>query len=342
MITIDGSQGEGGGQILRTSLALSMITQQPFAIANIRAGRRKPGLMRQHLTCVTAAAAISGASVTGAEIGSTAITFAPGPIKGGDYEFAIGSAGATTLVFQTVLPALLHADTKSRVVLTGGTHNPSAPTFDYLERVFLPQLARMGAAVETKLHRCGFYPAGGGKWHALIQPAPKLGPLVIEVAGELLTRRVIPIVSNLPFDIAEREGKTATHLLGWSWDTIEAATAKGVVKGGGHGNVLVVEFGYAHVTEQFTAFGERGTPAEQVAANAVAEVRAYLRAGAPVGPHLADQLLLPMALAGGGSFVGGQPTGHTRTNIAVIERFLPVRFALEALDDRRWRVSVGG
>jgi RNA 3'-terminal phosphate cyclase (ATP) len=338
MITIDGSQGEGGGQILRTSLTLSMITGTPFRIEKIRAGRRKPGLLRQHLTCVTAATAISGATTTGAELGSTALTFTPGPIKGGTYDFAIGSAGATTLVFQTILPALLRATEPSRVTLSGGTHNPFAPTFDYLQRAFLPLLAKMGAEVETKLHKPGFYPAGGGKWHAVIQPCAKLQPLALEDAGDLITRRIIADVSNLPYDVAERECALAAHLLGWSADTAQART----VRADGNGNVLTIELGYANVTELFVGFGERNVSAEQVATQTVGSLRDYQMTHAPVGPHLCDQLLLPLALAGSGSFVTGAPTEHTRTNIVVIGQFLNVRFSLADLTARRWRIAVVG
>jgi RNA 3'-terminal phosphate cyclase (ATP) len=336
MITIDGSQGEGGGQILRTSLTLSMLTGTPFRIEKIRAGRRKPGLLRQHLTCVTAATAISGATTAGAELGSTGLTFTPGPIKGGTYEFAIGSAGATTLVFQTVLPALLRASESSRVTLSGGTHNPFAPTFDYIERAFLPLLARMGARVDVKLHKPGFYPAGGGKWHAVIQPCAKLQPLQLDDAGDLITRRIIADVSSLPYDVAERECALSAHLLGWSADTLQPRT----VRADGTGNVLTIELGYADVTELFVGFGERNVSAEQVAIQTVKAVRDYQMSHAPVGPHLCDQLLLPMALARGGSFVTGAPTEHTRTNIAVIGQFLDIRFSLTDLGGDRWRIGV--
>ena len=336
MLTIDGSQGEGGGQILRTALALAMITGTAVRIEKVRAKRKKPGLLRQHLTCVKAAVAISGAKVVGAELGSGAIGFEPGAIRGGEYNFAIGSAGSTSLVFQTVLPALLRADAPSRVTLSGGTHNPSAPTFDYLERAFLPLLARMGAEVEIKLHKPGFYPAGGGKWHAVIAPAARLVPLILHDAGALTLQRVRADVANLPFDVAEREARTAARRLSWPAATAEPRT----VKADGHGNVLAIELGHDHVTELFTGFGEQGTPAEAVAARTVDAVRAYLAANVPVGPHLADQLLLPMALAGGGSFTTMAPTGHTRTNIAVIEKFLPVEITLEDVGEKRWRVTV--
>lgn len=336
MLTIDGSFGEGGGQILRTALSLSMITGDPFRIEHIRAKRKKPGLLRQHLTCVRAAERISNARVAGAEIGSTAITFAPQAIQAGEYDFAIGSAGSTTLVFQTVLPALLRADARSRVTLSGGTHNPSAPTFDYIERAFLPQLYRMGASVEVKLHRPGFYPAGGGRWHALIQPAGQLAPLSIEDSGPVNARRILAEVANLPFDIAQREVSAAARLMSWP----EGAAVARECNADGFGNVLAIEIAAANVTEIFTSFGSRDKSAEHVAEQAVRETREYLTARAPVGPHLADQLLLPMALAGRGAFVTTAPSLHTRTNIDVIEKFLPVAYHIEQIDTDRWRIAL--
>ncbi len=336
MITIDGSAGEGGGQILRTALSLSAITGTPFALEKIRARRRRPGLQRQHLTCVTAAAKIAQAKLRGAELGSSALTFEPGEIRGGAYDFAIGTAGSTILVFQTVLPILLRADTPSSIKLSGGTHNPMAPTFDYLERAFLPQLKRMGADVDVSLHRAGFYPAGGGSWLAGIRPATTLLPLKIENAGEVRMRRVIADVANLPFEIAQREARKSTAMLSWPEDAAIPRT----IKADGPGNVLSIEIACENVTEIFTGFGERGTSAEAILALTVKEARAYLDAKAPVGPHLADQLLLPLALAGSGSFVTMQPTEHTSTNIAVIEKFLPVEFTLGDLGGGCWHVCV--
>ena len=336
MLTIDGGQGEGGGQILRTALSLSMITGHPFTIENVRAGRRKPGLLRQHLTCVKAAEKISRAMVKGAHLGSGSLTFEPGKIRGGEYAFAIGSAGSTSLVFQTVLPALLQADAPSHITLSGGTHNSSSPPFDYLERAFLPLLARMGAVVSIELTKHGFYPAGGGQWQAHVTPGATLHPLTLEAAGELKLRRVIALVANIPYEVAEREIREAEKLLSWPAETGEART----VKSDGPGNVVMIEIASEHVTEIFTGFGERGMSAETVAGHAVAEARKYLAANVPVGPHLADQLLLPLALAGAGSFVTSAPTEHTATNIAVIEKFLDLEFRQDDLGDRRCRISV--
>lgn len=335
MLTIDGSDGEGGGQILRTSLSLAMVTGMPFRIDRIRAGRKKPGLLRQHLTCVRAAEQISNARVTGAELGSKSLVFEPQEIRGGVFELAIGSAGSTTLVFQTVWPALIRAAEKSRVVLSGGTHNPSAPTFDYLAEVYLPLLRRMGLSIEAKLMRPGFYPAGGGRWQATVHPAGELMALFVEERGEIEDRQVRADVAGLPFDVATREIATATRLLSWP----ETAGTARTVDADGHGNVVSVTCRSAHVADMFVGFGTRDRSAETVAEGVVDEVRSYLIAGVPVGPHLADQLLVPMALCGAGAFVTQRPTAHTLSNIAVIEKFLPVEFTVEDLDADRFRIS---
>lgn len=336
MLTIDGSRGEGGGQVLRTALTLSMITGEPFAIENIRAGRSKPGLLRQHLTCVEAAAEISTAKVTGAHLGSRALTFAPHHIKGGAYKFAVGSAGSTTLVFQTILLALLAAKEPSSIELTGGTHNPSAPTFDCLERVMLPLLARMGARVALKLDRHGFYPAGGGRWRAEIAPCAALQPIAIPECVAPTDWRTVATVANLPFDVAEREAATVVTMLNGTREQMTCRT----VDADGPGNFVEVELVSQNITEIFTGFGKREVSAELVATNLAHEVRAYLAACVPVGPHLADQLLLPMALAGSGSFLTQRPTEHTRTNIEVIEKFLPVSFEVEEEGKDRCRITI--
>ena len=335
MLILDGGYGEGGGQIVRTALALSMITGTPFRIDNVRAKRKTPGLLRQHLTCVRAAEAITQAKVTGAELGAAAFMFEPGPIRAGQYEFAIGSAGSTSLVFQTIFPALLSADAPSRVMLSGGTHNKSAPTFDYLNHAFLPLVRRMGASAAITLRKAGFYPAGGGSWHADIAPAAALTPLILEHAGAVTRRQIVADVANIGIDIAKREAKLAAELMSWPDDTMQWRT----IKSDGHGNVIALHIEHEYIHEIVTAFGARNISAEAVAARAVDEARAYLAAGVPVGPHLADQLLLPMALAGGGSFVTSQPTDHTRTNAAVIEKFLDVEFTIVETAQNRWRIA---
>jgi RNA 3'-terminal phosphate cyclase (ATP) len=321
---VDGSEGEGGGQILRTSLALSMITGTPVRIDKIRARRAKPGLMRQHLTSVLAAARVSNAHVQGAEVGSREITFAPSDIEAGDYHFAVGTAGSTTLILQTVLPALLLASGPSRLTLEGGTHNPMAPPFEFLDRAFLPLIRRMGPRVEITLERAGFYPAGGGRFEAVIHPA-KLVPLDLLERGEIRSRRGTVLLANLPGHIAERELRHLAQQTSWPESALESRR----LDSAGPGNAVLLELESDAVTEVFTSVGEIGLAAEKVADRAVQEMRTYLAAGVPVGEHLADQLLLPLALAGGGSFRTVPLSLHAKTQIDLIPRFLDVRIEVE-------------
>jgi RNA 3'-terminal phosphate cyclase (ATP) len=336
MITIDGSRGEGGGQVLRTSLGLSLATGRPFRIEGIRAGRQKPGLLRQHLTAVRAAEEIGRAEVTGAELGSRELTFRPGEVRPGAYEFAIGTAGSATLVLQAILPALLTASAPSEITISGGTHNTAAPPFDFLARAFAPLVSRMGPRLELELVRPGFFPAGGGEVRARVVPAARLEPIEVEERGKTVSRLARAIVSNLPFSIAEREATVLQRRLGWLPEEIAAES----VKAHGPGNVVMVEIASEHVADLFTSFGERGLPAETVAERAAKAARRYLERGAPVGEHLADQLLVPLALAGGGSFVTCELSSHATTNMEVISRFLDVTFEVEPAGDRIVRVLV--
>ncbi|HEY3835410.1 MAG TPA: RNA 3'-terminal phosphate cyclase [Bryobacteraceae bacterium] len=336
MIRIDGSFGEGGGQILRTSLSLSLVTGKPFRIDNIRAGRERPGLLRQHLTAVLAATEVCGADVEGATLGSTSLTFTPGEVRPFEYRFSVGTAGSGTLVFQTVLPALMTAALPSRIWIEGGTHNTAAPPFDFLDRAFLPLIQRMGPKVRLQFERYGFYPAGGGRFCAEIEPCGKLAPLQLGERGEITTRRIVAVVANLPGHIAVREIETVADMLNWGKD---AGKIEQTRNSPGPGNVVMVEVGSAEVTEIFTAFGQMGVAAEKVASTAAREARDYLASRAAAGEHLTDQLLLPLALAGQGSFTARKINMHARTNMAVISQFLPVQFEVRQ-DDNFCRVMV--
>jgi RNA 3'-terminal phosphate cyclase (ATP) len=336
MITIDGSQGEGGGQILRSSLALSAITGQKFRIENIRAGRPKPGLMRQHLICVQAAQAICGAEVEGGELGSTSLTFDPGKIKAGDYSFAIGTAGSVGLVFQTVLMPLALADAPSTLRLTGGTHNMQAPPFEFLDQVFLPQVRRMGFDADVSLVRHGFHPAGGGEMTARIGPATGVHKLVLEKRGAEVYRSAHAVLSNLAEGIATRELREVCAEPGWAQDHCELRN----VEASGPGNVLLLSVAFEHVSEIVAGFGERAVSAEQVARRTLVNLRGYLAESVPVGRSLADQLLLPMAVGAGGYFLTGEPTAHTRSNADVIERFLDRSIAIKEIGGGVWRIAV--
>ena len=339
MITIDGSFGEGGGQILRTSLALSLVTGKPFVIDRIRAGRKNPGLLRQHLTAVNAAVEISSAEASGAVMGSKELTFAPRAVAHGNYTFAVGTAGSATLVLQTVLPALLIAGGSSNLVLEGGTHNPFAPPFDFLARAFLPLVKRMGPDVEATLERPGFYPAGGGKFSVKIVPALDLKRLDLTARGELRARRGKAVVANLPRAVAQRELSVIGTKMSWPGEWL---TAEVVDNSRGPGNVVMLEIECENVTEVFTGFGERGVRAEAVAEQPVQQARRYLASEAAVGEYLADQLIVPMAIALGGSFTSGPLSRHATTNIEVVKKFLDVEINVTALDKRLVRVDVGG
>ena len=326
MIEIDGSEGEGGGQILRSSLSLAICTQQPFRIGNIRANREKPGLMRQHLTAVKAAAEICDGELSGAELGSRALTFRPGKLRAGDFSFAIGTAGSCTLVFQTVLPALLTAGGASRLRITGGTHNRASPPFDFLARSFLPLLGRMGADVELTLVSYGFFPRGGGEIRASIRPAGALQPLHLPLRGARLAAVAEAYVAAVPVHVAQRELQVIGRALNF---TPEQLLLRGLPNDVGPGNAVTITLEHEHVTEVFTGFGEKGLRAESVAEQAVNEAKQYLASRAPVGTHLADQLLLPMALGAGGSFVATAATPHLRSNAAIIQRFTARRLSIE-------------
>jgi RNA 3'-terminal phosphate cyclase (ATP) len=336
-IDIDGAQGEGGGQILRTSLALSLVTGRPFRIERIRASRPKPGLLRQHLTAVNAACAISGAHVTGAELGSSVLEFTPSRVRGGDYRLAVGTAGSATLVLQAVLPALLVADAPTRLTLEGGTHNPFAPPFDFLAKSFAPLIRRMGATIDLTLEAHGFYPAGGGRFIAAIEPCRALTPLLLLERGEVSVR-ARGLVASLPNKIAKREVSVVRNRLGL--ERIHCVI-ESIDTSVGPGNVVFVEIASAHVTEVITGFGIKGVSSEEVASRACDDAAAYLSAGVPVGTHLADQLLIPMALAGGGVFRTLAPSGHTTTNADVIGRFLDVPIRIEHEAGPVYRVAVG-
>jgi RNA 3'-terminal phosphate cyclase (ATP) len=338
MITIDGSIGEGGGQVLRTALALSITTGRAFRLENIRSKRSKPGLLRQHLTAVQAATAVGDAQVDGDALGSTALTFAPRAIRPGDYRFAVGTAGSATLVMQTVLPPLLVAAGESTLVLEGGTHNPWAPPFDFLQRTFVPVVNRLGPHVETTLKRPGFYPAGGGAFTVRVRPARALGALELMHRGDVVARRVTAMVANLPRHIAEREVRVAVNGLNWHRDCGSVVNVDGAA---GPGNLVLIELQSEHATEIATGFGEVGVAAEAVADQAVKEMRRYLAAGVPVGIHLADQLLTVLASSEGGVFRTVALSRHALTNIEVIRHFVDVRIAVVEEARDVVRVEVG-
>jgi RNA 3'-terminal phosphate cyclase (ATP) len=324
-IQIDGTQG--GGQMLRSALTLAMVTGQPFRMTNIRGQRSKPGLMRQHLTCVKAACEVSGGIADGAEIGSTELVFRAGKLRGSSYHFAIGTAGSTTLLLQTLLPALLFADTPSTLRLEGGTHNPMAPPFEFINRVYLPALRRMGVVADVALIESGFAPAGGGVIECNIQPCKQLSNITLHDRGELKSLSLQCVIRNLNQNIAERMIKAALKQ-----QTCDDAKIDLREPGPGRGVCCLYEAIFENSEELASACGEMHLTSEKIGLRVGKSVKHFLSSGAAVGRHLADQLLLPIALAGGGSFTTMIPDDHVTTNLEVIEKFLPVKSSIEDLD----------
>jgi RNA 3'-terminal phosphate cyclase (ATP) len=317
---------------------LSAVSGKAIRIERIRAGREKPGLMRQHLTAMKAAAEICDAEMIGAELQSQTLQFQPGPVRPGSYEFRVGTAGSATLVLQTVLPALIQAEASSEIVIEGGTHNQWAPPFDYLQRVFLPLLNRMGPAVEASLERYGFFPAGGGRIHVTIQPAKMLTGFNLLERGAAVSKFAGILISNLPLNIAEREAERLARRLNLQPNEIliNPVTAHGP------GNLVFAELAYENVTELATGFGRVGTSAEHVAEETVQQIREYLKSPAPVGEYLADQILLPLAMSAaqpytvrtkrGGSFRTHKLSRHTTTHIDLLRTLLPVKIEVMELE----------
>jgi len=335
LIEIDGSYGEGGGQVLRTALALSAITGQPVRIEHIRAGRRKPGLAPQHLTGVLALAEVCNAEVSGAAIGSTQLLFQPrSQPRPGAYVFDVavaagrGSAGSVTLLLQTLLLPLALVEGESRLTLKGGTHVPWSPPFDYLARAYLPTIARMGVRAECRLDAWGFYPAGGGQVTVDIHGGGKeLAPLSLLERGNLKRIRGAAVACNLPADIAQRMANRARNVLADAGLQADVTPARERGAGPGAGVFLVAE--YEHSLAGFSALGAKGKPSEQVADEACRDLLAHHAARAPVDEHLADQLLLPMALAAGRSeFRAARVTQHLLTNAHIIQQFIPARIEI--------------
>lgn len=338
MIEIDGSEGEGGGQVVRNSCALSLVTGAPFRISNIRGRRSKPGLMRQHVTAIEAACVIAGSECSGLMVGSSELTFRPGEVVPGEYHFAVGTAGSTSLVLQTVLMPLLLAGGPSRLVLEGGTHNMMAPPFDFIERCFLPVINRMGPTVSARIVRHGFYPRGGGRIEVDIAPAP-LRPIDCIDRGQPLGVEGQAVFTGLPFEIAERMlARARRDLPTWPDDGF---AVRQLPADEGPGVILMLEARYANVTELVSGFGQLGVPAERLAKTSAARMNGYIEASAFAGPYLADQLVLPFVLAGGGKFTTVKPSQHTLTAIEIAKRFTGKRVDLVRQPDGEHLFAVG-
>jgi RNA 3'-terminal phosphate cyclase (ATP) len=341
-LALDGSHGEGGGQVLRTALALAVALARPVRLERIRARRRNPGLRPQHQTVVRALAGVSDAVVEGDEIGSTAVSFAPRGLRGGEYRFDVGaergSAGSVSLLFQALLLPLCVARAPSRLTLIGGTHVPWSPSVHYLNRVFLPALRRAGVDASVELRRWGWYPAGEGEIGATVAPSPAITGLA-RLAAPPSPIEGLSAVSRLPRSIAERQHRQALERLeraglGAAIAIEEDVTARGP------GTVLFLAVpGRAG----FAALGRRGLPAERVADEAADQLLAWIQSGAEVDDHLADQIVPFLALASGPSaFTCPTLSAHLRTVAWVIQQFLPVRIDLREGTPSRVEIAPGG
>ena len=339
MIELDGSFGEGGGQLVRTAVALAAIAGVPLRLVNVRAKRDQPGLAPQHLAAVRAVASLCTAECSGLELRSREFTFTPGALRGGEFRFDVGTAGSVPLVLQAVLPVLACAPAHSRVTVVGGTDVRAAPPLDYLRHVLLALLARMGIAVQCAVHRRGYFPRGGGEVEIAVAPA-RPRALALAGAGGAAAVEGLAHVANLPAHIAERMRAAALERLGALPARIEAAVLAGD-DAIGQGGAIVL---WAHTDGAVLGSGraaERGVRAETLGVEAGAELAADLAAGAALDRHAADQLLIYLALAGGGHFTTRAISSHVRTAMWLIEQFVPVRFEVSEGDGLA-RVAVHG
>lgn len=340
ILIIDGFQGEGGGQILRTSLTLAAILGRPIQIKRIRAGRARPGLAAQHLTCVQALAEITKASVSGAEIGSMELEFIPPRLaRGGKCNFNValaragGSAGSCGLIFQSVLLPLAFAKNKSEVTLLGGTHVPWSPTFDFLSQTFLPALGACGLQTSLDLRRPGFYPQGGGRMKAQITPLQKIQALKLQKPGTLQEIKSLITISDLSFSIAARIESQVSKLL--KPLKVEIVFARMEAKAHSPGVALFLQARYERGFTGFSAIGEKGKSSEQVAAEAVEALLLHHKSQATIDVRLADQLLLPLAFASGTSvFTTARMSSHLQTNAFVIEQFGLGKIKIQEEEDK--------
>jgi len=337
LLHIDGRHGEGGGQILRGALALSLATGRGFRIDHIRARRARPGLLRQHLTAVTAARVVSDASVEGALLGSTSLGFVPRAVQAGDHRFDIGSAGSAALVLQAIVPALARVGGASRLAITGGTHNPLAPPFEFLDETLAPQLRAIGWSLSLTLHRAGFYPAGGGQLEVHVGAPAAPRALTLIERGARRGQRARAVVAHLERRVGERELAVVLDRMNWTVADGEVLTRRDSTS---PGNYVAISLHFDHVTEVAVALGERARPAEQVAAAAVSDIQAYLRSTAPVGEHLCDQLIVPLALTAGGELRATGWSAHAESQRELLRRWFERDVDVVRDDDGAVRVRV--
>ncbi len=335
---LDGDEGEGGGQILRSALSLSLVTGRPFRITRIRARRSTPGLRPQHLACVRGAVAVSGARAEGASVGSGELEFRPGPVRPGDYLLEVGTAGSAPLLFQCLYYPLVLAG-PSQLTLRGGTHVPQSPSYHYLAWVWLPMLSAFGLGGHLQLRRAGFYPEGGGEFKATLgERSPPGGAVQFPARGTLRDMDVTSFVGGLPFDYADRQGKAAVSALRESGIACNAENLP-LPTGRSAGTMVFIRAQFEHTLAGFTALGDRSGSGEKVGREAADQVAQFMKSTGALDVHLADQILLPAGLLAAGLLQPGlaEPTlfstaaitPHLSTHASVLEKFLPVRVLIE-------------
>jgi RNA 3'-terminal phosphate cyclase (ATP) len=329
MVILDGSSVEGGGQIPRTALALSMVTGQPFRVKNIRASRAKPGLLKQHVAVIESAMRLCSAGVDGVSLGSSEFTFFPGDVLAGDYEFNLSSAIPISLVLQTILPVLALAKGSSVVTVEGGAGNRNAPPVEFFIKTYLPQIVKMGPTASLQAASAGLLPMGTGRYRMTVTPGVVFRPITLVDRGVPIQRRAMTSVTNLTGHQAAQEVRDLEKTLGLANLSMK----------NGPGNVML-EMSYEGITEVFTGFAKQGVSAEEVTASAASQAKRYMTSKAAICEFLADQLMIPMALAGSGRFTTTKISSHAKANMETIRAFLPVEFWTDQLPDGSWLMEV--
>lgn len=321
MIIIDGSFGEGGGQIVRTSLTMSMLTKEPVKIINIRKNRKNPGLSNQHLTCVKASAKICDARVAGAELRSSFLEFYPGETMPGNYDFEINSAGSVGLVIQTIFLPLVFCKNKSSFTITGGTHVPNSPNVHYIDHVFAKLLEKMGVSVKINIVKWGWHPKGGGKTEIFISPQKNIIPFVLTEKKPVTEINAISAISNLPEHVMTRQARFMKNffLSNHININIKEITAPAFSRG---------SLGFCYINKEkfagFTGLGKKGKRAEKVAEESSVNMLGFINSGANVDERLSDQIILPALFSSGeSSWTTTRITEHLKTNIWTLEKFFP-------------------
>lgn len=338
MIVLDGSEADASGPTLRAALSLSILTRTPFRLEKIRRGREKAGLAPDEVALVRAAQAVSSAEVAGAEARSELLTFKPRTVQGGPFEFSGHRSDGIGATILTLLPALLRAASPSTVLVEGATYHPSAPSFEFLSRSYLPIVSRMGGAVKLTLERPGFAPQGGARVRLDVTPS-SLGALELEERGDLVQKRATVVSASLPPAITDRELRILRDRLNLGRDGADRSEHPEEV---GVGNAIVVTFEHQNITSVFASFGGKNARAEEVAEHAIGPALRHLESRGAVSERLAEELLVPMAMGRGGVFTTSEPSAATETVVSVLRAFLGGDVEIDTGDERTWTVTMRG